>query len=107
MVMTRLDAASCAAADAHAGHHEEIPVQLDLLRAVVAPAAGRLRRTSPQLTTSDWLRWPAVSAEEAFPPLRENRQDLRQFVVAPDVIEAASGHFHGCAEDQGDRPGPA
>lgn len=85
----------------HPRHQEEIVSGFDLFLAVVAPAAGNNTGCAPAYGV--WLVPVAGrQGQEPFPPFAEDREDVRQFVAAADIVEPASGCLHCGPEDQGD-----
>ena len=84
---------------AHPRHEQQIVGGHDLLLAVVAAATGGDSGRTP-------VHWAGLrqmrgsQRKETVPPLAEDRQDLRKFVVAPDVIEAAARERNRGAQDQ-------
>ncbi len=83
----------------HPAHHQEVPVGLDLLRAVVAAPAVRDAGCQP-LHRPAGLPMSRRQGAEPVTALAENGQEIRQGMQAPDVVAV-----HHRAEHQCDRGG--
>ena len=83
----------------HSGDEQKVVGGRDLLLAVVTAAAGGDSGSTP-LHGAGLCQMRGRQSQEAVPPLAEDRQDFREFVVAADVVESSAGQRDGGAEDQ-------